>query len=1092
MIAYILAAQNDPGKHLCPHPLRFSLDRLRIPLYVMVGRELSPTSANRPDTSEDPEKQASQAALQDYWKKLVKPDKKDRRSLTQNIFDTSAVKFFESAFFNTPVELFVTLFYRKRLPHHANAVPERKDREKENLAVDTMPNEHTNGSIEAPESHHLKQNGGINNYGATPPQTPPVSTIANGYTAPKKQNNQAHTHIKFAGDENTVGQDSPTKQQLHSNQQDNVSSDSADSSLTAKFPDPSIRIWPPEYGFQSLLLATRTGQKTQIRLNLPISVPLTVPAMDGLRSMMRFCSNDMDVVYDHFHRYPSNGVYKDVKMKHRIQAYVKRSLYVNFSSIPALLRCFTEIASTVQDPDDGVKVMKAVFDVFRGWTPLVGSLIFDALWEALEPLFNLPDELLVAKAELQQDSDPSKSSKITHGPHFTDSEALHTVLICVIALVAAITHGDVRSRFYIGVTRSFGWFAETSTDFWLDPIQHSWVQISDDFEYEPAIRLMDRLVRVIGARRCHFALLNSEIREGQDDKSPRDPLMMALIRQIIILNAGFEGSSEQPNDSISTSPAALFLERLQTIVTHNWDGETVIDRWGSCGTALEIMSDLYEFREALRLPSDQFYLPFVTRRLDPKAVASQYLQDPLDEENIDRFGELNILDFTFITLPRFVTLVFRMINFDRLVNAYGESNFNQMMIERLPFAIDPSNQTFVQSKLKPALSKFLVLDIRRDHLLEDAFDQLWGREHRELLRPLKVKIGSREGEGEEGVDHGGVSQEFFRLIWAQAFDPDMGLFDTDETTRMSWFQPCSTEPRQTYELFGMLVGLAIYNGVTLPVTFPLALYRKLLGKPVKSITHIRDGWPSVAKSFEAMLAWKDDDVEDIFGLDYAFTFESAGKTYTIDMHNPTAAAWVKSGGDIRSFIAEFEDDGPPPLVTNANRVRFVEDFIAWRTDYSITREFAAFAKGFHTILPSVSPHSPSPLSLLSAELLRSITEGYPDFAVEDLRRITRYEDGYHASHPLIQHFWTIVENYDTTQRRRLLEFVTASDRVPVGGVGSVTFVILRAGADSERVPTSMTCYGRLMIPEYDCRDGGAKLEAKLRIALENTVGFGHV
>ena len=69
----------------------------------------------------------------------------------------------------------------------------------------------------------------------------------------------------------------------------------------------------------------------------------------------------------------------------------------------------------------------------------------------------------------------------------------------------------------------------------------------------------------------------------------------------------------------------------------------------------------------------------------------------------------------------------------------------------------------------------------------------------------------------------------------------------------------------------------------------------------------------------------------------------------------------------------------------------------------------------------------------------------------------------------------------------LLEFVTASSRVPANGISSILFVIQRNGPDSDRVPTSLTCFGRLLLPEYSTRK---KLKKKLELALENGKGFG--
>ena len=68
-----------------------------------------------------------------------------------------------------------------------------------------------------------------------------------------------------------------------------------------------------------------------------------------------------------------------------------------------------------------------------------------------------------------------------------------------------------------------------------------------------------------------------------------------------------------------------------------------------------------------------------------------------------------------------------------------------------------------------------------------------------------------------------------------------------------------------------------------------------------------------------------------------------------------------------------------------------------------------------------------------------------------------------------------------------LEFVTASDRVPVNGIKSIQFIIQRNGSGDERLPTSMTCFGRLLLPQYSSR---AVLEEKLTKAIENSAGFG--
>ena len=75
-------------------------------------------------------------------------------------------------------------------------------------------------------------------------------------------------------------------------------------------------------------------------------------------------------------------------------------------------------------------------------------------------------------------------------------------------------------------------------------------------------------------------------------------------------------------------------------------------------------------------------------------------------------------------------------------------------------------------------------------------------------------------------------------------------------------------------------------------------------------------------------------------------------------------------------------------------------------------------------------------------------------------------------------------------KRRLLEFVTSSDRIPVGGIKNLQFIIQKNGeeqGDAGHLPTAYTCYGTLLLPEYRDKE---VLKERLGMALENSQGFG--
>ena len=66
-------------------------------------------------------------------------------------------------------------------------------------------------------------------------------------------------------------------------------------------------------------------------------------------------------------------------------------------------------------------------------------------------------------------------------------------------------------------------------------------------------------------------------------------------------------------------------------------------------------------------------------------------------------------------------------------------------------------------------------------------------------------------------------------------------------------------------------------------------------------------------------------------------------------------------------------------------------------------------------------------------------------------------------------------------------FSDLSDRVPIGGLSKLRFVICRNGSDDARLPTAHTCFNVLLLCEYLDKE---RLCESLLTALENAEGFG--
>jgi hypothetical protein len=353
------------------------------------------------------------------------------------------------------------------------------------------------------------------------------------------------------------------------------------------------------------------------------------------------------------------------------------------------------------------------------------------------------------------------------------------------------------------------------------------------------------------------------------------------------------------------------------------------------------------------------------------------------------------------------------------------------------------------------------------------------------------------------------------------------MFTTDVVTGLSYFRPGSLQPPYMFELFGLLVALALYNGITLPVSFPLAFYKHLLGLPCDEIRDIQDGWPDIARSLQSI---KDGAYED---LDYEFPLETnglrlsidrdsldtirmqlghytSGKAPNIDLqasemsrieatsssssspstnpYRPTGQDWP--GWELHApTIWEVEKQNP---LTASNVASYITDYIDWLHTLSVYPQQIALKKGFYALIPL---HH---LQLFTPLTLNHTLEGSSTIDLPALRAATKYIH-YAPTEPYINTFWRILARWPQSKQKSLLKFVTAAERWPITGVGSLTFRIEEmagypmAGNEGDAgekmlLPTSSTCFGTLYLPRYKDEE---TLERKLGIALEfGGEGFG--
>lgn len=139
---------------------------------------------------------------------------------------------------------------------------------------------------------------------------------------------------------------------------------------------------------------------------------------------------------------------------------------------------------------------------------------------------------------------------------------------------------------------------------------------------------------------------------------------------------------------------------------------------------------------------------------------------------------VHLLDHPYLFHPSTLVTYFRAINFSRMNHAYETSKatsglMSTAMAGNHNLMANKQRWDRLVEQLRTGTSTFLILEIRRTNVLVDTFNSIWRREERELMRPLKLRLGE-EG-GEEGLDSGGVQQEFFGLAMAEALDQNYGM-----------------------------------------------------------------------------------------------------------------------------------------------------------------------------------------------------------------------------------------------------------------------------------------------------------------------------
>ncbi|PSN61279.1 hypothetical protein BS50DRAFT_681072 [Corynespora cassiicola Philippines] len=335
----------------------------------------------------------------------------------------------------------------------------------------------------------------------------------------------------------------------------------------------------------------------------------------------------------------------------------------------------------------------------------------------------------------------------------------------------------------------------------------------------------------------------------------------------------------------------------------------------------------------------------------------------------------------------------------------------------------------------------LQLAVRRDQVFLDSFKSLYFKNADEMkYGKLSIRF-----HGEEGVDAGGVTREWFQVIARQMFNPDYALFvpvASDRTTfhpnRLSSINP---EHLMFFKFIGRIIGKALYEGRVLDCHFSRAVYKRILGRPV-ALKDMETLDLDYYKSLQWML---ENDITDIITETFSVEVEAFGEIVTADL--------IENGRNIP--------------VTEENKHEYVRLVTEHRLTGAVQEQLDEFLSGFHDIIPAEL------ISIFSEQELELLISGLPDINVDDWKNNTEYHN-YTAASPQIQWFWRAVRSFEKEEQAKLLQFVTGTSKVPLNGFkelegmnGFSRFNIHRDYGSKERLPSSHTCFNQLDLPEYE-------------------------
>lgn len=442
------------------------------------------------------------------------------------------------------------------------------------------------------------------------------------------------------------------------------------------------------------------------------------------------------------------------------------------------------------------------------------------------------------------------------------------------------------------------------------------------------------------------------------------------------------------------------------------------------------------------------------RKANPNMPTISFVNEVFTRNFVTSFEYSDLVDFLanktcYLDFPSILTLSWKseMLGsyFHLIQNTFGRRNAN----------VDDQEE-----EVEFPESYFFRLAVRRDNLIQDAIMQLNSVPSTEMMKRLRVIF-----QGEQGVDVGGVSREFFYLVCNEVFHVKYGMFQQTPSGTY-WFAPfLSCEPI-TYQLIGSIVALAIYNSILLPIRFPSLLYKKLWNVPLK-LEDYEEIDPDIVNSLKKLK--KSKRKVDVSNMDLMFYITQDNFGAAVDI--------------------PLCEGGLEKQVTNDNLDEYIELYTNYLLVESIKIQFEKFAFGFNKVMDATASEKYRSMKIkqiIAYDEADTLVSGEEIIHWDLLKTHCEYTDGYSKDSPAVQFFWEIFDEMTTIEKKQFLRFFTGCDRLPVSGPQEHQMTIQKVN-NINQLPVSHTCFNIFSLPDYPTKE---EMRRKILISISHTEGFG--